>query len=128
MELVTLELEQELSFLESFSPGLERHPLSAIPYDHSARAVIAGRNYSLEITVLERVIFDSYCKSLVVLVIRRSFRHGPRSQHAVHFEAQIEMQARRRMLVNDEETAGSWRYSTDGLGGAVGGPFRSVRA
>ena len=77
MKLVTLELEEKLSFLETFLPWLERNPLAAIPYDHSARAVIAGGNDSLEVTVLQRVILDMNCKAFVCLIVRRTFRNRP---------------------------------------------------
>ena len=57
MELVPFELEEKLPFLESFAPILERHPLTSIPDDHTASAVVPRWNHSLEITVLERMVF-----------------------------------------------------------------------
>jgi hypothetical protein len=64
-KLVSLELEQELSFLEPFPPILERSPLATVPHDHSARAVVSLGDHSLEIAVFQRVIFHPHRQALV---------------------------------------------------------------
>ena len=103
VELVTLELEEELPFLESLAPILERHPFAAIPDDHSSGAVVSRWNYPLEIPVLERMVFDFHCQPLVVHVVRRTLGYRPRSQNAVHLQPQIEMEIAGSVLVHDEK-------------------------
>ena len=69
VELVAAELEEELALFESFAPILERDPFAAVPDDDSAGAVVPGGNLSLEVAVLERMVFDVHGESLVVHVI-----------------------------------------------------------
>src|SRR4029078_11924931 len=56
VELVLAQLEQELSFRESFLPVLKRHPLAAVPDDDAASPVVARGNNPFEVTVFDRVI------------------------------------------------------------------------
>src|SRR6185369_13357298 len=58
VELVAAKVEQELPLRDSLAPILERHPLAAVPHDDAARAIVAGRNDSLGVIVLDGVIFD----------------------------------------------------------------------
>ena len=103
MELVTLELEEELPFLEALTPVLERHPLAAVPDNDAARPVVALWDDPLEVAVLERVVLDFHCQPLVVHVVRRTLGYRPRSQNAVHLQPQIEMEIAGSVLVHDEK-------------------------
>src|SRR5262249_10279377 len=120
--------EEEFSFDESFAPIFERNPFAAVPDDYAARAVVAGWDHSLEVAVLERVIFDSDRESLVVLIVARTAGDGPRSEHTVHLEAEIVMKLSGRVLVHDEESSRHGRHGADRLGRAVRRPLRAIGA
>src|SRR5207248_7467740 len=79
VELVALELEEEFPFFESLPPILERDPLAAVPDDDAAGTVVPRRNHTLEVAVLQRMVFDFDRQPLVVHVVRRSFGNRPRS-------------------------------------------------
>ena len=84
---------------------LERLPHAAVPYDHGAGAVVALRDDSLEVAVLERVIFDFDRQAFVGGIGGWPFWNGPGPEDAVHLEAQVPMQARRVMHVHNQQTA-----------------------
>src|SRR5262249_34229512 len=105
VELVTLELEEELSFLEPLTPIFEWDPFAAIPDDHAARTIVSGGDDPLEVAVFERMVFDLDGESFVGHVVRRALRHGPRPQDALHLEPEVEVQLPRGVLVHDEEAA-----------------------
>ena len=126
VELVTLELEQKLPLLQSFTPRLDRHPLAAVPHDHAARAIVPRRDHALEISVLERMVFDFHRQPLLGLVVRRPLRHRPRTEDAVHLQPQIEMEIPRRVLVNDEEVSGNGRDRPERLGRPIGRTFGTI--
>jgi hypothetical protein len=128
VELVALELEEELSFFESFAPGLEGNPLAAVPDDDAAGAVIPGGNYSFEVAVFERVIFDFYSEPLVGLIVRRAFWDCPATENSVHLEAKVEVEAGCGVFVDDEEISRDWRDCSDRLGGSVRRTFRPICA
>ena len=71
---------------------------------------------SLEVAVLERVVFDLDRESLVRHVVRRALWHRPRSQHAVHLQPQVEMEIPRGVLVDDEQIPGSTAGPPNGSG------------
>ena len=105
VQLVSLELEQELSLFESLAPILQRDPLAAVPDDDAPGTVVPGRNDALEVSVLERMVLDFHGEALVGDVVRRAPRDGPGSEHAVHFDAEVEVELAGRVLVDDEEAA-----------------------
>jgi hypothetical protein len=49
------------------------------------------------------MVLDADGEALVVHVVRRPARDGPRAEHALHLEAEIEVELSRRVLVDDEE-------------------------
>jgi hypothetical protein len=69
VELVAFELEEEFPFLESLAPILERNPFTAIPDDDAAGAVVASRDHTLEVAVLQRMVLDFHGEALVVHVV-----------------------------------------------------------
>ena len=73
-----------------------------IPDHHRARAVVAGRDGALEVRVFERVIFDVHGEPRFLRLRRRSFRHRPRTQHALHLQPPVVVQVTRLVLLNDE--------------------------
>jgi hypothetical protein len=101
VELLSLQREIELAF----AIGLLRVvaiPGAAIPYHHGAAAVLTLRNGAFEVAVVQRVVLDLHRKPLVVWVQRRAFCDGPGLENPIEFEAQIVVQVRGRMLLDDE--------------------------
>jgi hypothetical protein len=62
------------------------------------------------------MVLDMNRESLVVRVVGRPLRDGPRREHAIHFKAQVEMKIPRGVLVDDERTPGHGRDGADGFG------------
>src|SRR5438270_5157851 len=73
-----------------------------VPKHDRATAVLPFRNNSLKCRVIDRVIFDLHREMLFALLPRQTLGHGPRLQHAIHFQPKIVMQSTRIMLLNDE--------------------------
>src|SRR5581483_6293132 len=72
--------------------------------DHdSTGAVIAFRNRAFEIRVFNRMILDLHGQAAVAALPGETFGNGPRLQDAFHFEAEVVMQARGVVFLNDEE-------------------------
>ncbi len=74
-----------------------------IPDDHLARAVLAFRDHSLERCVIERMVLHHHSQPLVTRVQRGPFRHRPRLQHAIDFEAVVIVQASSGVLLNHKD-------------------------
>ena len=87
--LVPEKFHFELTPFELFHrvAGFGQTVLSAIPDDDRARAVVIGRNDSLEVGVFDGVILNVDRQPLLVSSNRRSFRHRPTFQNAVHFQS-----------------------------------------
>src|SRR5690242_8194383 len=83
-----------------------RLPGAAVPEEHRAAAVFAGRDDPLELAVIERMILDVNGEPPLLRVEARPFRHRPALQHAVQFETEIVVQAPRRVLLDDEGQPG----------------------
>ena len=102
-QLVALQVEKQFPRFESLVRVLERLPHAAVPYDHGAGAVVALRDDSLEVAVLERVIFDFDRQAFVGGIGRGALGNRPRSEDAVHFETQIPVQPRGVVHVHDQQ-------------------------
>src|SRR5947207_14459502 len=76
---------------------------AAVPHDHFARAVLAGRDHALERGVVEGMVLGLRREALFARIECRSLGNGPGLEHAVAFQAQIVVQAPRGMLLDDEE-------------------------
>ena len=102
----SLALQRELQV--AFGQGLLRRrvalglPIAAIPELDGPAAILALRDRALEIAIIQRVILDFDRQPLVVRIERWASRHRPGLEHAVEFEAQIIMKARRVMFLDDE--------------------------
>jgi hypothetical protein len=82
--------------------GPLRNPVAAIPKLHGAAPILAGRNRSFEITVIERMILHLDRETLVGGIVGGAASHRPRLEHAIELEPQVVMQAPRGVLLNDE--------------------------
>ena len=73
-----------------------------IPDHYGPAAILALRNDAFEIQVFDRMILSGACQPANSRFIRKAFRHGPRFQHIVHFEAEIVVKVAGRMLLDDK--------------------------
>src|SRR5258708_33962104 len=77
----------------------------AVPYHYRSRAVIAFRNFPLEVGVVQWMIFDVHCQPLVGVALGRSLGHGPGLQRPIDRQPEIVVQPRCPMLLNHERVA-----------------------
>jgi hypothetical protein len=77
-------------------------PGAAVPKLYRAAAILALRNRAFKPAIFQRMIFDLDRQTFGRGIERGDFRHGPRFQHPIEFEAKIVMQACRRVPLNDE--------------------------
>ncbi len=89
---------------------------AGVPHDHGARPV-ALADHALEVGVLERVVLDLDREALHARVGRRPLRDGPRAQRPVDLEAEVVVQARGVVLLDDEA-----RRAAAARAGASGAP------
>ena len=73
-----------------------------IPDHHCARAVVAGRDGALEACVFEGMIFDVHGEPRFPQFRRRTFRHCPGTEHALHLQPPVVVQVTGLVLLNDE--------------------------
>ena len=81
--------------------GHFRRPRAAVPNHHRAAAILALRNYALEPAVFDGVILHLHGQALNRRIERRPLWHRPREQHAIPLQAEIVMQMRGLMFLND---------------------------
>jgi len=100
VELLAVQLELQLALLQGLRGVEHGRPRPAVPEHDGARAVLALRDHVLERAVVEGVVLDVHREALVVRVEGRALRHGPAQQHAVKLQAEVVVQARRRVLLD----------------------------
>ncbi len=74
---MTAKLEEELAVFHPLDGVLERHPSAEVPDDHLAPAVFLFGDDTLELDVLDRVIFHVDGELLVHRVGRDALGDGP---------------------------------------------------
>ena len=72
---------------------------------HGAAAILALRDGALEAVVLDRVVLDMHGQPLLAGDKARAAGDRPALHHAVKLEAEVVMQAPRRVLLDDEAVA-----------------------
>src|SRR5260370_40286772 len=77
----------------------------AVPYHYRSRAVIAFRNFPLEVGVVQWMIFDVHCQPLVGVALGGSLGHGPGLQRPIDRQPEIVVQPRGPVLLNYEGVA-----------------------
>ena len=102
-QLVAVQLEQQLAVLEAVLEVLEGQVGAVVPHHDLASAVVAGRNRALEIRVLHRMVFHLHGEALVLGIHGRPLGHRPGLQHVADFQPEVPVQARRGMLLHDEQ-------------------------
>src|SRR5262249_55808386 len=78
-----------------------------IPEHHRSTAVLTLRDRPLEGVVLDGMIFDLHREPFDARVVARTLGDRPALHDAVELEAKIEMEATRRVFLNDEPQSAS---------------------
>src|SRR4029079_15734902 len=93
-------------------------PGAPVPDDHVARAVLLGRDHSLEIEVLDRVVLDVDRHPPGARILGQALRDRPADEDALDLEAEVVVEAGRAMALDDEATsAAGGRRRAGRLGG-----------
>ena len=77
----------------------------AVPDAHRARAVLALGDLALELQVLERMVLGVHRQAVVLGRLGQAVGDGEGDEHAVVLEAQVPVQARGVVLLDDETAA-----------------------
>ncbi|MHC2538449.1 hypothetical protein ACVJMY_008018 [Bradyrhizobium diazoefficiens] len=99
--------------------GIIGLPGAAVPQHDRAAAILAFRDRSFEIAIVERMVLDLDRQPLVVRIERGALRHRPGLEHAVELEAEIVVQPAGVMLLDHE--ASLFRRGYRGLAGGLRG-------
>ena len=105
LELLAMEHELELAVLDRLHPGQRRRlglPGPPVPDDHVAGAVLLGGDDALEVEVLDGVVLDVDRHAPDLAVEGRALRDGPADEHAIDLEAEVVVEARRAVALDDE--------------------------
>ena len=86
-------------------PVAFRLPVAAVPEHDRAAAILAFGNRAFEVTIVQRVVFHLHGQALVLGIERRSLGHSPGLEDAVEFEAQVIMEPRGVMFLDDKAPA-----------------------
>src|SRR5262249_50389131 len=101
-EPFAVQLEIELAGGQTAVGVAERSPLTAIPDDDRAGAVLGLGNFALERRVLERMIFSPYREAPILRIVARFLRYRPALQNAVVLESEIVMEPLRVVPLDHE--------------------------
>src|SRR5215211_6061623 len=103
-QLHALEPERDVPGLEPLAHRLLTQVLvgAAVPDDHRPCAVLALRDDPLEVAPRQGVVVDGHGEALVARVGRRSLRHRPGLERAVHLEAEVPVHAGGGVLLDHE--------------------------
>src|SRR5260221_8782125 len=103
LQLLAVEGEFERALaIGGFGVLVVRLPGAVIPEQHRAAAILTPRNDALEIAIVERMVLDMDGKALLAGIEARALGNRPALEDAVELEAEIVMQPRRRMLLDDK--------------------------
>ena len=78
------------------------NPITSVPQLNRAAAVLSTGNRALEISIVQRMIFDFDCQALIRRIERRTLGDGPGLEHSIELQPQVVVQAPRRVLLYDE--------------------------
>ncbi len=120
-EPLAFEPEDELALLQPRLEIADRLPEAAVPEHDRATAILAFRDDPLEAAIGEGMVLGPDGKPLLGRVVARPARHSPTLQHTLPFEAEIVVQPRRVMLLDDEGEAVAALLRRPGLV-RLGGP------
>src|SRR5260221_128345 len=86
-------------------PVAFRLPVAPGPEHDRAAAIPAFWERAFEVTIVQRVVFHLHGQTLVLGIERRSLGHSTGLEDAVEFEAQVIMEPRGVMLLDDKAPA-----------------------
>src|ERR1700744_6522034 len=95
-------------------------PSALVPDHDGAAAVLAFRNDAFEAAVLHGVVFDRDEEAAVGGDVTGTFGDGPGFEHAVPAEAEVVVEVRGGVLLDDEGKGGFVGRGRFGAGGAGG--------
>src|SRR5206468_1548661 len=127
LEPEQLELELAPRDLLARRPVAERAEPPTIPDDGRSRAVAALGDHTLEVGVLDGMVFDVDGQAPLAVADRRALGHRPAGEHAVDLEPQVVVEPPRRVLVDDEQVAVGRPAVAERLGRARGVALVPVR-
>src|SRR5512145_225451 len=104
-QLFADQFEVQLAALEAERGVVARDPGAAVPQQHVAGAVFAGRDRALEVTVAERVVLGLYREALGRGIQARALRYRPALQRAIPLQAEVVVQSGRRVALDEEPQA-----------------------
>src|SRR5262249_17770601 len=98
-----VELELEIATPQHLARGrvTVRHPIAAIPELHRTATVLPLRDSALEVAIVQRVVLDLDCEAPRVRIERWTLGHCPGLEDAIEFQAQVIMQPRGGVLLDD---------------------------
>ena len=104
-ELLPVQFEFQMALGIAFVGVTHRRPGAAIPDDDGAAAIFALGDRALEIAIGERVVLHMHGEPLVARHQARAPCHRPAFQDTIHFQAQVVVQARGIVFLDDEAMA-----------------------
>ena len=102
LQLLARQREFELALAQGLGGIAIGSPEAAVPQHHRAAAIFALGDGAFEVAVVERVVLHLDREALVLRVERDALGHRPGLEDAVELKAQVIVQARRGMLLDDE--------------------------
>ena len=105
LEAPAVQHELQLAVAQARLDVAERFPEPLVPEHHRAAAVLALRNGSLEVAVLQRMVLHVHGQPLVARVVRGPLGHRPAQQHPVPFQAQVVVVAAGQVVLHEEPQA-----------------------
>ena len=133
-QLVPVQVQVELAELAALGRGspVHRAVRAAVPDDHRAGTVVAGRDHALEAGVLQGMILGAHGEPLLGGVERRAAGDRPACQHTVDLQPQVPVHVARGVLLHHEQAACAGRQRarspllSEGLGRARAVPLLAV--
>ena len=102
LQLLADQREFELALAQRLGGIAVRGPEAAVPQHHRAAAILALGDGAFEVAVVERVVLGLDGKALVLGVEREALGDGPGLEDAIELEAQVIVQARGGVLLDDK--------------------------
>ena len=103
MEFFSMQREIDLALGHGFERIASGTPDAMIKDVDVAGAIVAGRNVAFEGRVTQRMIFDLDRQPLLSDTQRRTFRHRPALQNALHLQAEVVVPRARMVQLHHED-------------------------
>ena len=100
-----MQFEVDMAFLHAGGGVVIGRPDALVPDDDGAAAIFTLGDGAFEGRIVDRMVLHMHGQPLLVRVEAGAACDRPAPQNAAMLETQVVMQARRRMLVDDEDAA-----------------------